>query len=451
MKYPISSNGFKWIGSFLNERFGGNWCLHLSDQCIVMSHEGIKGCIIFDRLFECFYSSNSNFKSGLWDSDADGWCSALGRSLPTPGFHNIELPIIEKKEDNYYVHYDLIGLIYWNLSRIEEIESSELDSFGRFSAKSSHAYRNNYLDRPIIDEWLHILSQIILRICPNYKLKENSFCLSLSHDVDEPSAYCFEPWRNIIRMMGGHLIRRGDLFAFLRAPIIKLVSKNKFHNWDEFNQFDWLMECSESVNVKSTFYFMAGRSDFQRDGKYEIDDPKIVNLMREIDKRGHKIGIHPSYLTYQSKDKIQFELNRLNYVVSNAGISQSALLSRMHYLRWENPTTLIALDGAGVNIDSTLGYADCIGFRSGTCFSYHAFDAVSQSQKKLRLQPLIAMDCSVTESAYMGLGIGNASRDILLNIKDNCRRVNGTFSLLWHNSNLIRPDQRRLYLSVISQ
>ena len=30
----------------------------------------------------------------------------------------------------------------------------------------------------------------------------------------------------------------------------------------------------------------------------------------------------------------------------------------MHYLRWENTTTLQAWDEAGMNYDSTLGYAD---------------------------------------------------------------------------------------------
>lgn len=52
----------------------------------------------------------------------------------------------------------------------------------------------------------------------------------------------------------------------------------------------------------------------------------------------------------------------------------------MHYLRWGHPTTLQAWNDAGMDYDSTLGYADSPGFRCGTCFEYPAFNPITQQQ-----------------------------------------------------------------------
>ena len=47
------------------------------------------------------------------------------------------------------------------LCRIEEIGRSDLDEHKRFPASESHAFKHNYLDRPVVDEWMHVLGQVI--------------------------------------------------------------------------------------------------------------------------------------------------------------------------------------------------------------------------------------------------------------------------------------------------
>ena len=64
-----------------------------------------------------------------------------------------------------------------------------------------------------------------------------------------------------------------------------------------------------------------------------------------------------------------------------------------------------------------------------------------QNQKKLNLKqhPLIVMECSVTD--YMGLGFSKEALKIMQDLKKKCQIVNGTFSLLWHNSELYEKNQ----------
>jgi len=51
---------------------------------------------------------------------------------------------------------------------------------------------------------------------------------------------------------------------------------------------------------------------------------------------------------------------------------------RMHFLRWQSPTSAHGREQAGIHYVSTLSYADRPGFRCGTCHLYQMFDPVVQ-------------------------------------------------------------------------
>src|SRR5690606_9247845 len=135
-----------------------------------------------------------------------------------------------------------------------------------------------------------------------------------------------------------------------------------------------------------------GRTDPSKDADYELEHPAIRELMRRIHKRGHEIGLHPSYNSFQSPETIQQEAQRLRKVMQEEGITQKALGGRMHFLRWQHPETLQACNDAGMTYDSTLSYADLPGFRCGSCFEYPAFNPVTQQLLDIRIRPLIAME-----------------------------------------------------------
>lgn len=135
--------------------------------------------------------------------------------------------------------------------------------------------------------------------------------------------------------------------------------------------------------------------------------------------------------------------------MSEEGIEQQEFGGRMHYLRWEHPTTMLGWEQAGMSYDSTLSYADCPGFRCGTCFEYPAFDPVKDEALKLRIRPLIAMECTVMAERYLGLGTGDVAFEKLELLKNRCSAVGGTFTLLWHNSQFLEKAERALYQRIL--
>src|SRR5690606_1109535 len=138
-------------------------------------------------------------------------------------------------------------------------------------------------------------------------------------------------------------------------------------------------------------------------------------------------------------------------VLQEEGIKQNEFGGRMHYLRWEHPTTLQAWNDAGMTYDSTLSYADLPGFRCGTCFEYPAFNPVTQQLLNIRIRPLIVMECSIISDNYLGLGNGEEALREFLKYKKTCQQVKGCFTLLWHNSEFLEEAQRNIYKTLLEK
>lgn len=440
-----------WLEAVLEERFGQRFFLRVGhDGILVVSRQGEPGEITLTLDGATFARADSDLPCAHWDGRIEGWSTVAAGKLPAPGAVSFGAPLIRSIKCGYHIGYDVLGLVYWVLSRQEEVGRTDLDSHGRFPAVSSHAFKHGYLERPIVDEWFHVLGLVMRRVWPELEFRKHAFSVTLSHDVDTPSLYGFKPWPIIGRMMAGDLLKRHDVRSCIKAPVIKLGTRSVLHTADPYNTFDWIMDHAESQGLRNAFYFICGRTDPLRDADYEPEHPAIRHLMRRIHARGHEIGLHPSYASYIAPSVIAGESERLRRVAGEEGIVQSRWGGRMHYLRWKQPVTLRAWADAGMDYDSTLGYADRPGFRCGTCFEYPAFDPVADEMLPLRIRPLIAMECAIINSMYLGLGTSEKAQQKFNVLKSACAAVGGCFTLLWHNSSLDSQQLRQLYYDVVS-
>lgn len=439
-----------WLEEILARRFGVAVILISSKKGYVdVKLSGAEGIVRIISDAETFTRQDSEIPCGEWDAEKYGWTSALGKPLPTPGLPSPTGNLVEIMEGGFVLKYDILGLAYWVLTRQEEIGSKHLNRYGNFPVERSHAFKNGYLERPIVDEWLCLLSEIIKRNWSSVPLKNNRPSVNVSHDVDQPSRYAFRGIIGLMRGMAGDIIKRGDFRAFF-APVIKAKTRKKLHINDPFNTFDWLMDVSERKNLVSCFYFIPFRNYSSYDCDYELSNPAILELLKRINSRGHRIGLHPSYNSFRDKEKIIKEADRLRSVCRDIGIRQAEWGARMHFLQWEQPTTLRALDSAGLDYDNTLTYAERPGFRCGTCFEYPAIDPITHERLKIRIKPLIAMECSLLASEFLGLGVGAQAYQKFSELKKTCFSVGGEFSLLWHNSELSQNKEKRLYEAVVN-
>jgi peptidoglycan/xylan/chitin deacetylase (PgdA/CDA1 family) len=283
--------------------------------------------------------------------------------------------------------------------------------------------------------------------CPQQRL-EREFRTILTHDVDEPFSYALKSPITALKQLGNDLLKsKKPVMAFdnaykwlqIRRGVIEL---------DPYNTFDYIMDTSEKLNLKSQFHFIAERCT-AFDGNYNLHHRLLRKLMRKISTRGHEIGLHSSYGSADNPFQTRKEIDALKTLCSEEGISQSVWCSRQHYLRWETPTTSDNLEFAGLDYDTTLSYADAAGFRCGVCYEFPLFNILARQCLKLRERPLVVMECSVIDERYMNLGTDDEAFAVIKSVKDTCRRFNGDFTILWHNTRFIDPKERELYNQVL--
>jgi hypothetical protein len=339
--------------------------------------------------------------------------------------------------------FDLAGAVFFQLTRFEEALSTEADAHGRFPASAAIAVREGWIERPLVDEYVAILRLLLQRA--GVACREPEFRVFTTHDVDLPFAYHGTPWRYRLlyllatfRATPGLSHLRDFLMAHARGPAA-----------DPCNTFGWIMDESEKRGLKSAFYFITDRPCGATDGHYAVADAPIRTLLAAVLARGHEVGLHASYGSWQSSDQFGKEVRVLREAVTAAGGEPGPWGGRQHYLRWRTPASLSGWAEAGAAYDSTMGFAEVAGFRAGTCQEYPWFDVAQERRLALRERPLVVMDCTLTDAHYMGLGRGPEAVAAAVRLKQRCRLHGGIFTLLWHNSRLVRPDDRHLYLQIL--
>ena len=348
---------------------------------------------------------------------------------------------------------DLFGSAFFMLTRYEEVvRPSEYERFsGTFPATKSLAYQENFLDRPIINEYLEILWACLKYLWPGLQRKSYQFQTCVSHDVDEPFMYAFTGVSRLLKRCAGDVLRRRSLIKAGKSIFDWIQVKTGNLAADPCNTFDIIMDISEQHNLKSAFYFITDHSGGAIDGNYTMNHPLIRGLLRNIHSRGHEIGLHPSSKTYQDAAQTKKEFKILKQVCREEGISQAAWGGRQHYLRWETPTTFQNWEDAGLDYDSTLSFVDITGFRCGICYEYPTFNIKTRQTLKLRERPLIVMECTILDQNYMNLSIDDdATLARMAKYKQTCRIFQGDFRLLWHNSRLIDRRGIDVYKQLIA-
>jgi hypothetical protein len=127
---------------------------------------------------------------------------------------------------------------------------------------------------------------------------------------------------------------------------------------------------------------------------------------------------------------VQFHIEKQRMDVA---LGETRYGGRQHYLRFRAPDTWRHWEGAGLTYDSTLSFADHEGFRCGTCHPFQPFDLEADRVLDVWEIPLIVMEVTLKNYRYL---TPEQAENRILTLARRCQVVNGTFTLLWHNSSL---------------
>ena len=91
--------------------------------------------------------------------------------------------------EGFALPFDIFSALFYLLSRYEEYLPFTPDEHGRFEASQSLAWRQGFLQQPVVDQWVKRFGELLTEHFPDLPIRKQEFrCLS-TIDVDAPWAF----------------------------------------------------------------------------------------------------------------------------------------------------------------------------------------------------------------------------------------------------------------------
>ena len=183
-----------------------------------------------------------------------------------------------------------------------------------------------------------------------------AFALCLTHDVDRP-------YKGI----------RSFYYAARERPRYHLRTALSTEN--PYWQFDEITTLEDELSVRSAFYFLneqhlladrpvrdwlSPTNWVQHLGRYDVTDPELVDVIRDLDGGGWEVGLHGSYHSADDRERLREEKATLEDVLGH-----SISGGRQHYLNLSVPETWEHHRAIGLEYDASLGSSTKCGFHAG--------------------------------------------------------------------------------------
>ena len=146
---------------------------------------------------------------------------------------------------------DIFAASFFMLTRWEEFVSRQKDSHNRFPGIASFAFRFNLLHRPIVNEYVEFLWNLLKSLGCQQQRRVRKFEIVPTHDVDIP--FKCSSYIRMFRELVGDLLKRKNVSTFWLNLTTFLSVKTGLQE-DPYDTFDYLMNISESKNLKSYFF-----------------------------------------------------------------------------------------------------------------------------------------------------------------------------------------------------
>ena len=328
---------------------------------------------------------------------------------------------VEKNNHNT-LHFDIFSAIFFMLSRYEEYNNKAKDGFGRFPAKESVAYKNNFLHLPIVDIWLtQFFNRFTIHHSPFTIHKKTT--VSFTYDVDVAYAY---KGRELTRQAGSALkdiVRINPRNLALRTAVLSGYLEDPFDTYKYIRQ--------ESINP--IFFFLLSERKTKYDRNINPKKKVLIDVIKKVEA-WCPVGIHPSFYSSEKERKLSSEKKILESIVGHP-----VTKSRQHYLKFTVPQTYRQLIENGITEDYSMSFAETPGFRAGTCTPFYFFDVEKNKATVLQLVPACLMESTFRDDIIIPV---KEALPIFIQYFEEVNKVAGHFISIWHNDTLAANNKQ---------
>jgi hypothetical protein len=315
--------------------------------------------------------------------------------------------------------FDIFAAAFFLVSRYEEYLPYQPDKYGRFPVEASLAYKENFLDLPLINSWMEDFKTALHQKFPGLIFRMKGFKFIPSYDID--IAYSYK-YKGLKRNLGGFFrsIIQGQWYYLLDRWDV-LFNKKK----DPFDSYEWLDSLHLYCRTRAYYFFLMAKKPVGVDKNISPDKPELMSLIA-YHAGGYTVGIHPSWQSGDEEAVLMEEIDALEKITGSP-----VKYSRQHYIRMSLPQTYRKLIDSGIEKDFSMGYGSSNGFRASIASSFYWYDLNAEKKTGLMLFPFCFMD---SNSFYEKRLSPKAAFSELMDFYRKIRQVNGLMVTIWHNN-----------------
>lgn len=308
--------------------------------------------------------------------------------------------------------FDIFAASFYLLSRYEEYLSHSKDMYGRYDHTNSLAFREGFLNIPLVNTWIIDFASELKKRIPSVTFNLPQFTYIPTYDIDIAFSY---KHKGFLRNIGG----------FVRSPSTDRVMVLLRLKEDPFDSYGFLDELHSQSGFHPIYFFLAATSRSEYDKNISPYSHPMWQLIKRHSKK-YRIGLHSSW---KSNERIAI-LKKEKKILETAG-NVHVIDSRQHYIKFSLPETFENLLAAEIQNDYSMGYGSINGFRASVASAFYWYNLQIEQQTTLRLHPFCFMDAN---SYYeQGLSPSEVYEELIM-YYDKCKKVNGTFISIFHNN-----------------
>ncbi|HRI86477.1 MAG TPA: hypothetical protein PK536_13625 [Ignavibacteria bacterium] len=379
-KSSIYYNAFKYIFEIFlrNKKINFNYTLDLKSADFIISNTSESDLQysedFFDKVYSKEYEFDNFFKNDCFVKNSKG-------------------------------EIDYLCTAFYMINCIQEYGCFEPDEYGRFKYKNSYQYFYKNVEDNIVQQCFDKLFNSNEKL---NKLKQVVFRSKffLSHDIDTVYGSFFQD--------GFYALKRKKFDVIIKLIMNVVILK---HDW---LNIDKIIKIESEYDFNSVFYWLVNKgklNKLERNSDYSIDSKNIRSTIEYVNQKGWENGIHKSI----SEDSFETEILKLGFIPDG---------NRYHYLKFNLPSAFNQLQQSGIKLDSSLGFADVMGFRNNYGQPFYPFDFNNNRAYDFVEVPLNVMD--QTFYGYEKLPPGKIAKKVISFFEKN--NSNSIISVLWHNN-----------------
>lgn len=313
------------------------------------------------------------------------------------------------------IPFDIFSASFYLLTRYEEYLPHVKDSHGRFPPTESLAYKNKFLQAPVVDIWALKLLKKLKERFPDLQHTQKQY--KYTSVIDVTSSHCFAN-KGFGRSIAGLFF---DLSSFKFKRVFERISVLFHPEKDPYNNYDWLIDTHKKYGITCLYFFQfAAYSTF--DKNISINNNKFIYLIKSISDYS-KVSLSASYSSFGNLELLKKEKKALSNVLNRPVNS-----SRLRYNRVDIPSTYRDLVDAEFTDDYTMGYTHEVGFRASTSHPFYFYDINLEVQQPIKVHPF-----AIHDYAFLKMNNEQEVKNKIATLYEQVNAVNGIFTTIFSN------------------